>query len=79
MPWPVGVAYLLALFTLGIISLYKGHWVMFLLGFVFPPLWLLGAVLPTTAGATKQPPVGPAAGLDAGARAEREMTRPRGW
>jgi hypothetical protein len=72
-------AYLLALCTLGIVSLARGHWAMFLLGFVFPPLWLVGAVLPTTAAATKQPLGGAAAGLVAGARAEREMTRPREW
>jgi hypothetical protein len=44
-----GVLYLILLITLGIMSLRKGHWVMFILGFVFPLFWLIGALLPSTA------------------------------
>ena len=38
--------YFVLLLTLGIISIRKGHWVMFLLGIFFPVLWLVGALLP---------------------------------
>jgi len=38
--------YVVLLLTLGIISLRKGHWVMFLLGIILPLFWLIGALLP---------------------------------
>jgi hypothetical protein len=41
-----GVIYLVLLFTLAIMSFRKGHWVLGLIGFIFPVLWLIGAVLP---------------------------------
>jgi hypothetical protein len=40
------VLYVVLLLTLGIISIRKGHWVMFLIGLVFPLFWLIGALLP---------------------------------
>jgi hypothetical protein len=40
------VIYLLLLITLGIISLRKGHWVMFIIGLFFPLFWFIGALLP---------------------------------
>ena len=45
-----GILYLVLLVTLGILSLRKGHWVMFILGIFFPLFWLIGALMP---------PVGP--------------------
>jgi hypothetical protein len=66
MLWIGVFAYLLALCTLGILSLAKGHWVLFILGLVLPPFWLVGAVLAPTAAARKPAPAGPPAGLDAG-------------
>ena len=42
----LGVLYLVLLITLGIMTLRKGHWVMFLIGIIFPILWLIGAVIP---------------------------------
>jgi hypothetical protein len=42
----LGVLYFVLLVTLGIISLRKGHWVMFIIGIFFPLFWLIGAVLP---------------------------------
>jgi len=39
--------YFVLLFTLGLISIMKGHWVMFLLGIFFPLFWFIGALLPT--------------------------------
>ena len=41
-----GVLYILLLLTLGILSLRKGHWVMFIIGIVFPLFWLIGALMP---------------------------------
>lgn len=40
------VIYLVLIFTLGIISIRKGHWVMFLIGFFLPIFWIIGALLP---------------------------------
>ena len=41
-----GVLYFVLLVTLGIISLRKGHWVMFIIGIFFTLFWLIGALLP---------------------------------
>jgi hypothetical protein len=38
--------YLVLLVTLGIMSIRKGHWVMFLIGFFLPIFWLIGALMP---------------------------------
>jgi hypothetical protein len=40
------VIYLVLLVTLGVLSLRKGHWVMFLIGIFLPIFWLIGALLP---------------------------------
>ena len=40
------VLWLVLLIFLGIRSLRRGHWVMFLVGFVFPIFWLIGALMP---------------------------------
>ena len=42
----VGILYVVLLITLGIISIRKGHWIMFILGFFVPLFWLIGALLP---------------------------------
>ena len=42
----LGAIYLVLLVTLGIISIRKGHWVMFILGLFFPLFWIIGAVMP---------------------------------
>ena len=41
-----GVLYFILLLTLGILCLRKGHWVMFIIGIIFPLFWLIGAVIP---------------------------------
>ncbi len=41
------VLYFVLLVTLGIMSIRKGHWVMFLIGLIFPLFWLIGALLPS--------------------------------
>jgi hypothetical protein len=40
------VIYVVLLITLGLLSIRKGHWVMFLIGFFLPIFWLIGALLP---------------------------------
>ena len=46
-----GLLYLILLLTLGILSIRKGHWVMFIIGIFIPLFWLIGALLPPTASA----------------------------
>jgi hypothetical protein len=41
-----GILYVVLLVTLGILSIRKGHWVMFLIGIFIPLFWLIGALLP---------------------------------
>jgi hypothetical protein len=41
-----GALYLVLILTLGIMSIRKGHWVMFIVGFFLPLFWLIGALLP---------------------------------
>ena len=41
-----GLLYLILLVTLGVLSIRKGHWVMFIIGIFFPLFWLIGALLP---------------------------------
>ncbi len=42
----LSVIYVVLVLTLGILSFRKGHWVLGLIGFAFPILWLIGALLP---------------------------------
>jgi hypothetical protein len=46
-----GLLYLVLIFTLGVMTLRKGHWVMFILGIFLPLFWLIGAVIPPRAAA----------------------------
>ncbi len=46
----LGILYLVLLITLGIMSIRKGHWVMFLIGLFIPLFWVIGALLPSRAG-----------------------------
>lgn len=43
----LGIIYLVLLVVFAILSFRKGHWVLGLLGFIFPILWIIGAVLPS--------------------------------
>jgi hypothetical protein len=50
--WGVGfgaLLYVVLLITLGVMTLRKGHWVMFILGIFLPLFWLIGALIPPTA------------------------------
>ena len=46
--WATGLAalYLVLLVTLAVLTFRKGHWVLGLIGFIFPLLWVIGAILP---------------------------------
>lgn len=46
----LSVIYLVLLFTVAIMTFRKGHWILGLIGFIFPVLWLIGAVLPDHRG-----------------------------
>jgi hypothetical protein len=46
MYWLSGALYLVLLITLGVLSLRKGHWVMFVVGLFLPLFWLTGTMLP---------------------------------
>jgi hypothetical protein len=40
------VIYFVLLVVLGVTSLRKGHWIMFIIGIFFPLFWVIGAVMP---------------------------------
>jgi hypothetical protein len=42
-----GIVYFVLLITLGVITIRKGHWVMFIIGLFLPLFWLIGAILPS--------------------------------
>ena len=46
----LGVIWFVLLVTLGIMSIRKGHWVMFILGIFIPIFWIIGALLPPKNG-----------------------------
>ena len=43
----VALLYLILIFTLGLTTLRKGHWVMFIIGIFVPLFWLIGALIPS--------------------------------
>lgn len=47
------ILYLFLIITLGLTTLRKGHWIMFILGFFLPLLWIVGALMPPTASAAR--------------------------
>ena len=50
--WATGLAalYLVLLVTLAVLSFRKGHWVLGLIGVLFPLFWVIGAILPSRRG-----------------------------
>jgi hypothetical protein len=48
----LGVLYLVLLFTVALMTFRKGHWVLGVIGIIFPILWLIGAILPARRGAS---------------------------
>jgi len=53
--WGIGfggaLLYLVIAFTLGLMTLRKGHWVMFIIGIFIPLFWLIGALIPARTAA----------------------------
>jgi hypothetical protein len=47
----LAVSYFVFLFTLGVSTIRKGHWIMFLIGIPLPIFWLFGALMAPKAGA----------------------------
>ncbi len=47
MIWGIGygILWLVLIVTLGIMTIRKGHWVMFILGIFLPIFWLIGAIM----------------------------------
>ena len=41
-----GVLWFVLMVTLGVLTLRKGHWVMFIIGIFLPLFWIIGAVIP---------------------------------
>jgi hypothetical protein len=46
--------YIVLIITLGMTTLRKGHWVMFIAGIFLPLFWLIGALMPPAPGASRQ-------------------------
>jgi hypothetical protein len=44
----LGVVYVVLLIVLGLTSIKKGHWIMFLIGIFIPIFWIIGALMPPT-------------------------------
>jgi hypothetical protein len=44
----LGILYVVLLVVLGLTSLRKGHWIMFIVGIFVPIFWVIGAVIPPT-------------------------------
>jgi hypothetical protein len=47
----LAVVYVTLFVTLALTTLRKGHYFLFWVGIIFPVLWILGALMPPTAGA----------------------------
>ena len=47
----LGIIWFVLLVSLGVITLRKGHWVMFIIGIFFPLFWIIGAIMPPTESA----------------------------
>ena len=45
------VLYVVLLVSLGLTSIRKGHWIMFIVGIFLPLFWLIGALMPPTMAA----------------------------
>ncbi len=42
----LGIIWFVLLVTLGVMSIRKGHWIMFLIGIFIPIFWIIGALMP---------------------------------
>jgi hypothetical protein len=41
------ILYFVLIVTLGVMTIRKGHWVIFVIGIFLPFFWLIGAVMPS--------------------------------
>jgi hypothetical protein len=48
----VGIIYLILMITLGVMTIRKGHWIIFIIGFFLPFFWLIGALMPSRRAAS---------------------------
>ena len=48
MVWIIGggILYLILAVTPGVMTIRKGHWIMFIIGIFLPFFWLIGALMP---------------------------------
>jgi len=44
----LGALYVVLFFVLGLMSIRKGHWIMFIFGIFLPLFWIIGALMPPT-------------------------------
>jgi hypothetical protein len=44
----LAIVYIVCLIVLGLTTLRKGHFVLFVVGIIFPILWIIGAVIRPT-------------------------------
>ena len=42
----LAILYFVLLVTLGVMTIRKGHWVMFIVGIFLPVFWIIGAIMP---------------------------------
>jgi len=56
MVWIIGggILYLILAVTLGVMTIRKGHWIMFIIGFFLPFFWLIGALMPARGPASRK-------------------------
>lgn len=47
----LGILYIACLIFLGLATFRKGHYILFWVGFIFPILWIIGALIRPTARA----------------------------
>jgi hypothetical protein len=49
MGWQIGfgILYFVLFLSLGIMSIRKGHWIMFIVGVFIPIFWFIGALMPS--------------------------------
>ena len=78
-----GIIYLILVVTLGVMSIRKGHWVMFIIGIFLPFFWLIGALMLSLQARLLGEPVpaqdlGVAAAVRLGDRTNQRAGRRRG-
>jgi hypothetical protein len=47
----LGILYIVLLLVLGVMSIRRGHWIMFVMGIFIPLFWIIGAIMPPTKSA----------------------------